>query len=141
MDLFNRGVTAVVRSGLNGLKGLSLRPGGEQENAYMLHEPLLARLLRELEKGKLSEEGYPYKACSALKGLALVETLRALKRGPAEVIVFYVGGATYAEERAVARWNEANKHLRVILGGTTFLSSSSFLQSLVARSVEPRGDT
>jgi vacuolar protein sorting-associated protein 45 len=164
-DLFNRGVSATVRNGLSGLRSLSAAAlpgvggggvGGAtsepQDNAYMLHEPLLARLLRELERGRLPEDAYPYKECGsggipapanrppgAAPPPTLAETLRGLRRGPAEVVVFIVGGATYAEARSVARWNEANRHLRVLLGGTCFLSSTAFIQSVLARASRPAG--
>jgi hypothetical protein len=49
-----------------------------------------ARLLRQIDKGKLPEENYPYKMCSSQRNL--VDAMRALKRGPNEVIVFFVGG-------------------------------------------------
>ena len=61
----------------------------------MLHEPLFARLLRALDKAKLPLDKYPYRSYAA--GKAAEEAGRALKRGPAEVLVFIVGGATYAE--------------------------------------------
>ena len=48
------------------------------------------RLLRQIDKGKLPEENYPYKMCSSQRNL--VDAMRALKRGPNEVIVFFVGG-------------------------------------------------
>mmetsp|Transcript_5335 Transcript_5335/g.13525 ORF Transcript_5335/g.13525 Transcript_5335/m.13525 type:complete len:607 (+) Transcript_5335:274-2094(+) len=123
-DLFNRGVSAVVTQGLKGFsKG--------QDNAYMLHEPLLGRILRQVDKGKLPEENYPYKMCSSQR--AVVDTMRALKRGPNEVIVFFVGGGTFAEARAVHKFNEQNKHMRVIMGATSFLTTSTFLESVAAR--------
>jgi hypothetical protein len=43
-----------------------------------------------VDKGKLPEESYPYKVCSSQRNL--VDAMRALKRGPNEVIVFIVGG-------------------------------------------------
>jgi len=124
-DLFNRGVNAVV---MQGIKGFSSQAA---ENAYMLHEPLLLRLLKALDKAKLPQDKYPYRPYAS--GKAAEEAGRALKRGPAEVMVFIVGGATYAEARVVAKFNEENRHVRVLLGGSTFLNSSSFFESLAAR--------
>ena len=50
------------------------------------------------------------------------------------VCVFGVGaGATYAEARVVEKFNQNNRHCRVVLGGTCFLSTSTFLESLSAR--------
>jgi vacuolar protein sorting-associated protein 45 len=145
-DLFNRGVAAAVRSGLrslaplagagaSGAAGAAGAGGAGGDNAYMLHEPLLARVLRDLDRGRLPEEGHPYRDGGALRAPA--EALRALRRGPAEAVVFVVGGATYAEARVVARWNEANRHQRTLLGGTAFLGSAAFLQSLAARAAAP----
>ena len=66
-------------------------------------------------------------------GATSVELLRGLKRGPPEIIVFYVGGATYAEARVVEKFNKDNRHCRVVLGGTCFLSTATFLESVAAR--------
>ncbi|KAJ1480060.1 Sec1-like protein [Baffinella frigidus] len=118
-------VNAVV---MQGIKGFSSQAA---ENAYMLHEPLLLRLLKALDKAKLPQDKYPYRPYAS--GKAAEEAGRALKRGPAEVMVFIVGGATYAEARVVAKFNEENRHVRVLLGGSTFLNSSSFFESLAAR--------
>ena len=39
-------------------------------------------------------------------------------RRPQDVIVFIVGGATYAEALAVAQLNRATQGVRIVLGGT-----------------------
>ncbi len=42
-------------------------------------------------------------------------------------------GCTYAEARIVHKFNEQNKHIRVVLGGTCFLTCHTFLESIAAR--------
>lgn len=51
---------------------------------------------------------------------------------PQHVVVFLVGGATYEESLAVHQFNVKNTNVRVILGGSTLHSSSSFLSSVEA---------
>mmetsp|Transcript_41476 Transcript_41476/g.83061 ORF Transcript_41476/g.83061 Transcript_41476/m.83061 type:complete len:297 (+) Transcript_41476:2-892(+) len=123
-DLFNRGVNAVLSKGLKGFSS-------SESNAYMLHEPLLARILKLVDKAKLPEDKYPFRPCSSYK--SAVDAFRTLKRGPSELIVFIVGGATYAECRVVDMFNERNKQMRVVLGATSLLSTASFLESVAAR--------
>ena len=42
---------------------------------------------------------------------------------PQDVIVFIIGGATYAEAQAVASVNQSTQGARIILGGTTVHNS------------------
>ena len=42
---------------------------------------------------------------------------------PQDVIVFIIGGATYAEAQAVASFNQSTQGVRIILGGTTVHNS------------------
>ncbi|EKX54512.1 vacuolar protein sorting 45B [Guillardia theta CCMP2712] len=125
-DLFNRGVNAVVSQGFK-----SITNNAGSDNAYMLHQPLLEKILKSVEKGRLPEDKYPFRPCSTYK--EAVDAMRAFKRGPSELIVYIVGGATYAESRVVSKFNDENRHCRVILGGSCFLSTHSFLESIAAR--------
>mmetsp|Transcript_1481 Transcript_1481/g.3326 ORF Transcript_1481/g.3326 Transcript_1481/m.3326 type:complete len:594 (-) Transcript_1481:583-2364(-) len=124
-DLFNRGVNAVLS------QGLKASFSSKESNAYMMHEPLLARILKAVDKAKLPEDKYPYRPCASYK--SAIETFKTLKRGPSELIVFIVGGATYAECRVVDQFNERNKQMRVVLGATSLLSTHAFLESIAAR--------
>lgn len=38
---------------------------------------------------------------------------------PQDIIVFMIGGATYAEAREVEKFSRSNPGVRVVLGGTT----------------------
>ena len=128
-DLFNRGVGAVVNKGLNVVINRDAT-----DNAYMLHQPMLDKLLKLVDRARLPEDKYPYRGSTTkVAGAPAVDVMRALKRGPPEIIVFYVGGATYAEARVVDKFNKDNRHSRVVLGGTCFLSTATFLESVAAR--------
>jgi len=70
-----------------------------------------------LSKGKLKEAAFPF-----------VE--RPYHDKPQDVIVFMVGGGTYSEARVVAKFNENNPTMRVILGGSMVHNSESFLGEL-----------
>jgi vacuolar protein sorting-associated protein 45 len=90
------------------------------ENVYTRHKPLLSDILEQLAKDKLSETTYPY--CGEFK----------LADKPQDVIVFIVGGATYAEALAVANANRSLHGVRIILGGTTIHNCKSFLEEVRA---------
>ncbi|XP_064402056.1 vacuolar protein sorting-associated protein 45-like [Halichondria panicea] len=93
-----------------GLKGV--------ENVYTRHKPLLIETLELLIKGRLKEVQYPY-----------VGNHRQQER-PQDIIVFMVGGATYAEAMAIANLNKTTQGVRIILGGTTIHNSKSFLHEV-----------
>lgn len=89
-----------------GLKGV--------ENVYTRHKPLLCDTLDALIRGRLKENQFPYIGEQRLDR-------------PQDVIVFIVGGATYAEALAVAQLNRATQGVRIVLGGTNIHNSQSFL--------------
>jgi len=71
-----------------------------------------------------------------------VETLQSL-RSPQDIIVFMVGGATYAEARTVAMMNQEfssaasngsapTSGVKILLGGTCIHNSSSFVDMISA---------
>eukprot|EP01135_Chromosphaera_perkinsii_P002007 Nk52_evm54s215 gene=Nk52_evmTU54s215 len=107
-DLFgNKSILGFTKKALKGLKGV--------ENIYTQHEPLLAEVLDQLVKGRLKETSFPFLGNS-------------LRDRPQEIIVFFIGGATYEEAQIVSAMNNANPGVRIVLGGTTIHNCKSFLQ-------------
>lgn len=88
------------------------------ENVYTQHKSQLHARAELLMRGKLKEASFPF-----------------VDRGPAKdakeplpaAIIFVVGGATYEEARDVMELNRTLEGRRVLLGGSTFLNSQSFL--------------
>eukprot|EP00041_Stephanoeca_diplocostata_P039841 m.1637974 g.1637974 ORF g.1637974 m.1637974 type:complete len:556 (-) comp26530_c0_seq1:268-1935(-) len=109
-DLFGtRGAAGLLKKVTGGLKGV--------ENIYTQHTPLLAATLDQLAKGKLKDGPFPF-------------VDRQYREKPQDVIVFMVGGCTYAEARTVAQFNDTNPHMRVLLGGTAVHNMKSFLEEV-----------
>ncbi|KAK6178811.1 hypothetical protein SNE40_011311 [Patella caerulea] len=110
-DLFRSGDPVnITRRILQNLKGV--------ENVYTQHQPLLASTLDQLIKGKLKEASYPYMGANQLKDR------------PQDVIVFIIGGCTYAESKLVHTLNRTTHGVKIILGGTTIHNFESFLSEL-----------
>ena len=100
----------------------------EPTNIYVRHVPILKQILIEAIQGKLSAETYP-----------TVETYEVRPPPdykPQDVIVFIVGGATYAEAKVVADVSAAHS-CRVILGGTYIHNSRSFLEEVTHEASRP----
>ncbi|KAI9059274.1 Sec1-like protein [Trametes sanguinea] len=119
-ELFSaEALLAKGRSALKGLKGV--------ENVYMQHTPHLSQTLENLFKGRLKETTHPF-----LDGAGPNAGLQR----PGDVIIFMVGGTTYAEARVVALLNQESSTgssaagTRLLLGGTCVHNSSSFLEML-----------
>eukprot|EP00744_Colponema_vietnamica_P007561 GILI01010867.1.p1 GENE.GILI01010867.1~~GILI01010867.1.p1 ORF type:complete len:562 (+),score=161.61 GILI01010867.1:64-1749(+) len=113
-DLFgNRNFLSRATSTLKVLKGVP--------NVYTQHRPVLATLLEQLLKGKLSATDFPS-----------TSQLNPRDRPPQDVIVFIVGGATFEEGREVTVINNSGQ-ARVVLGGSTVHNSKSFLADLSQR--------
>jgi len=91
-------------------------------NIFLRHQPLIVGLLDKAFAGELAEADFPMQCGDEIDS-------------PTEVIVFIVGGATYCEAAAVAKYNEEHPGKKVVLGGTCVHNSESFLQ-LVAQ--QPR---
>ncbi len=87
------------------------------ENVYTQHSPRLETTLQNLLKGRLKELQYPF-----LEGHT--------RDKPQDIIVFMVGGVTYEEARMVAQVNASVPGVRVVLGGTSVLNSTTFLQEV-----------
>ncbi|KAI0357469.1 Sec1-domain-containing protein [Trametes cingulata] len=123
-DLFSaESLLAKGRSALKGLKGV--------ENVYMQHTPHLSQTLENLFKGRLRDTTHPF-----LDGGGPNAGLQR----PGDVIIFMIGGTTYAEARVVALLNQeatsggpsAAAGSRLLLGGTCIHNSSSFLDMVRA---------
>jgi len=111
-DLFQPGsFFGGARDRLKGLKGV--------ENVYTQHSPRLEATLQDMIKGRLSQQLYPF-----------VEGGGSTKDKPQDIIVFMVGGATYEEAKMVAQVNASSPGIRVVLGGTTIHTSTSFLEEV-----------
>ncbi|XP_059474727.1 vacuolar protein sorting-associated protein 45 [Neocloeon triangulifer] len=102
-------VKNIVTKKLKGLKGV--------DNVFTQHSPLLKDTLEELIKGRLKDNLFPYLGSSTM-------------RKPQNVIVFVVGGATYEEAYIVNQMNKDFPGVRIILGGTTILNSSAFIEEV-----------
>ncbi|KAI0916911.1 hypothetical protein AcW1_007765 [Taiwanofungus camphoratus] len=120
-DLFSaESLLAKGRSALKGLKGV--------ENVYMQHTPHLAETLENLFKGRLRDTSHPF-----LDGAGPNASLQR----PQDVIIFMIGGTTYAEARTVALLNQesassgaASAGMRLLLGGTCVHNSSSYVDMI-----------
>lgn len=108
---------ATTKNVFKGLKGI--------ENVYCQHTPRLVSILSDLVKGKLKDTQYPFHEGSG----------SAARERPVEVLVFMVGGATFAEASEVAKFNASVPGVRVVLGGTHIHNSDSFVRG-VAESVK-----
>ncbi|CAL9736902.1 vacuolar protein sorting-associated protein 45 [Monosporozyma servazzii] len=98
-------------------------PGSD--NVYMQHIPKLSQLLSDLSKNNLSDQKY--------KCLIRPSGNTSNQLPPTQdVVIFVVGGVTLEESRFINQFNKAmdNNRMRVILGGTSVLSTNDFLDSL-----------
>ena len=88
--------------------------GNEVENLLLAHKPALCTTVTNALQGKLPTQKFP--------------TLQPFdyRDKPVNLIVFMVGGATYAEARELAVANNVESD-RVIYGGTYMHNSRSFL--------------
>lgn len=116
-----------AQSGFKGLKGA--------ENVYTQHEPLLERTLTSLLKGKLKKATHPFLAAEDMTGAPLPAWARGIDGDtdrPQDIIVFMIGGVTFEESRMVAEINNSTPSVRIVLGGTSTINSSEFLDGLEA---------
>eukprot|EP00158_Paraphelidium_tribonemae_P003850 Partr_v1_DN26412_c0_g1_i2_m23909 putative Vacuolar protein sorting-associated protein len=110
-DIFsNESILSKGKSVFRGLQGV--------ENIYTQHVPYMQDILEQLSKNKLRELQYPF-----LEG-------GGLRDRPQDIIVFVVGGATYAEAKSVAQFNASAQGMRIVLGGTHIHNSCSFLDDI-----------
>ncbi|TPX68347.1 hypothetical protein SpCBS45565_g03173 [Spizellomyces sp. 'palustris'] len=109
-DLFsNQNVFARTKNVFKGLQGV--------ENVYTQHAPHLVETIQDCIKGRLKDQLYP-----------LIEG--STRDKPQDIVVFMIGGTTYAEAHEVAKLNASNPGVRIVLGGTTVHSSQSFLREV-----------
>ncbi|KAJ3109675.1 vacuolar protein sorting-associated protein 45 [Phlyctochytrium planicorne] len=109
-DLFaNQDILARTKQAFKGLKGV--------ENVYTQHVPHLVNTLQEMIKGRLKTDNYPF-----IDG--------STRDKPQDIIVFMIGGTTYAEAREINKLNASTPGVRIILGGTTIHNSKSFLREV-----------
>lgn len=124
-DLFGtKTIAARMRTSVSALKGA--------ENVYTRHVPLIRSLVAQCVNGKLPASEYS----PTWDGF----TPECSKK-PAEIIVFIVGGATYAEARAVAKFNASKEsnNIKVTIGGYSMLHQSRFIENLANVFDEERG--
>jgi vacuolar protein sorting-associated protein 45 len=95
-------ILATTKNVFKGLKGV--------ENVYTQYVPRLNSILNDIVKNKLGVN-YPF-----LEG--------STKDKPQDVILFMVGGVTYAEAVEVAKMNAAGTGVRFVLGGTSIHNST-----------------
>ncbi|XP_077362359.1 vacuolar protein sorting-associated protein 45 [Festucalex cinctus] len=103
---------AITKQFFKGLKGV--------ENVYAQHQPLLHDTLDQLLKGRLKDSQFPYLGSSSLRDR------------PQDVLAFVIGGATYEEALCVYNLNRNTPGVRVVLGGSTVLNTSSFLEEVMS---------
>ena len=84
------------------------------ENVYTQHEPLITKeILPDIVRGKQrSDMNYIRQPDVTSK-----------------VILFFIGGITYEETRAVAMFNK-NNGTNVVIGGTSILNYDTFMESM-----------
>ncbi|KAJ3385380.1 vacuolar protein sorting-associated protein 45 [Entophlyctis sp. JEL0112] len=102
---------ARTKNAFKGLRGV--------ENVYEQHQPNIVALLSGVLAGKIGDNVLPF-----------VENGEGgkSKDKPQDVIVFMIGGTTYAESREIAKLNANTPGVRILIGGTTVHNSSSFLR-------------
>eukprot|EP01127_Copromyxa_protea_P020956 TRINITY_DN7086_c0_g1_i1.p1 TRINITY_DN7086_c0_g1~~TRINITY_DN7086_c0_g1_i1.p1 ORF type:complete len:561 (+),score=137.81 TRINITY_DN7086_c0_g1_i1:87-1769(+) len=116
IDLFGQSFFAKATGDLKrGLMGVT--------NIYTQHQPLLSQTVDDIIKGTLPELSFPF-----LEGAPT-------KAKPQNVLIFMTGGITYEEAFAVNGLN-ASSSTNVLLGGTSILNSTQFINALNSTSSE-----
>lgn len=99
------------------------------DNIFMQHIPRLENIISKATRGKLSEKNYP-----VLSPYADYEynpqTVKLSLEKAQDIIIFFIGGVTYEEDRIVANLKKQNPSLRVILGGTCIHNTQSFMDEI-----------
>ena len=110
----NEQAAAKLFSGIRA--NMELFTGATDVNDLTQHTPLIVKILDDLVGGKLGAEEYP-------------EIGMPAESNPKEIIIFIVGGATYAEAAFVKEWSNAHPDVKVLIGGTCIHSSTSFIEN------------
>lgn len=100
-------------------------------NIYTQHKPLLNRIIKNIVLGKLDLEEFPF-----VEGVPTKDKERTPT--PQKLLIFMVGGITYEEACLVHEINNPNNPQSnslpmvptILLGGTTILNTSSFIEGL-----------
>jgi len=91
-----------------GLKGV--------ENVYTQHTPVMKQIIEDCVKGKLKNSAFPH--------------LGQVYEGKVKtVVIFVIGGFTYEEACTVAQLN-TSLEVQIVMGGTSVLNSSSFIEQM-----------
>lgn len=114
--LFNNEDTGSKLMSMMGAK-MDLVFGDCDANGLCQHTPMIEQVLTDLGKGKLDGGAYP-------------ELSQPFDGSGKEVILFIVGGATYAEAACVDKWNAEHPDGKVLLGGTHMHNSQSFMEEI-----------
>jgi len=91
---------------------------------YRMHLPLAYHTVKDAIAGKLKPDSYPFAGGQAYGSLGSYVP-------PREIVLFVVGGCTYAESRALAQLAKEMPGSTFVLGGTTVLNSRKFVQDLL----------
>ena len=113
-DLFaeqNNATKNITGKLFKGLKGV--------ENVYTQHSPLLKQITEDCIKHKLRPASFP--------ALGPVDPSNPVK----SCVVFLIGGFTYQEAHAISQLN-TSLGVQVVLGGTSVLNSSAFVEQVDA---------
>ena len=116
-DLYGtKTIAARMRTSVSALKGT--------ENVYTRHVPLIRSLLTQCASAKLPPSDY----CPTWSD----QSAECFKK-PAEIVAFIVGGATFAEARAVTKFNASKESngVKVTLGGYAMLHAARFVENCV----------
>ncbi|CAG7734227.1 unnamed protein product [Allacma fusca] len=116
-DLYGSDPVAVTKRLIKGMQGV--------ENIYTQHTPWMKGIVEDLLKGRLREGAFPTFGMTRSSGAS--DMYR-----PSEVIVFILGGVTYAESLAIHNINRAENRLAAVVGGTTIHNMKSFLVEINA---------
>ena len=137
-DLFGTGAAGGAGGVLSRFTSAFRAGLSDATNVFTQHTPHMLNLLGELARGKLKTSAFPYTSADPGPGARF-----------GNVIVFVVGGVTYEETAKVAGVNAgtvplpgaagagaspatpAHAPFRVIVGGTSVLSSGSFIAELM----------
>jgi len=113
-DLFGRRnlIAKKMASIRRGIKGV--------ENLYTEHKPQLKSTIEAILTNKLSTADYPFMVGSPTRDV------------PQDIIVFFVGGATFEEALTIHQFNTNGSGVRIVLGGTTIHNSKTFLNDVAS---------
>ena len=115
--------SSVFKSMVNAVSAFKKESGNEIVNVLTKHKPHLKRLVNDLCHGRLSEHDYPFMQCS--------DTQRTVteKDPMKEIMVFTVGGITYAEAELVHRIRSLQEPSETNRSVTQQLTTGGFVDS------------